>query len=103
MRRVRLCRRLCSSLRCASACRGTWLGGDWNDGELVTARLQTASEISVSLQIRWVRWIGRYYTIIHRYSVFTINVPLAVRFATISIGTRKAESPEYGRFDRDLQ
>ena len=37
------------------------------------------------------------------YSVFTINVPLAVRFATISIGTRKAESPEYGRFDRDLQ
>ena len=37
------------------------------------------------------------------YSVFTINVPLAVRFATIAIGTRKAESPEYGRFDRDLQ
>ena len=37
------------------------------------------------------------------YSVFTINVPLVVRFATISIGTRKAESPEYGRFDRDLQ
>ena len=40
---------------------------------------------------------------LHAYSVFTINVPLAVRFATISIGTRKAESPEYGRFDRDLQ
>ena len=37
------------------------------------------------------------------YSVFTNNVPLAVRFATISIGTRKAESPEYGRSDRDLQ
>ena len=37
------------------------------------------------------------------YSVFTLNVPLAVRFATVSIGTRKAESPEYGRFDRDLQ
>ena len=37
------------------------------------------------------------------YSVFTINVPLSVRFATISIGTRKTESPEYGRFDRDLQ
>ena len=32
-----------------------------------------------------------------------INVPLAVRFATISIGTRKTESPEYGRFDRDFQ
>ena len=28
------------------------------------------------------------------YSVFTINVHLAVRFATVSIGTRKAESPE---------
>ena len=37
------------------------------------------------------------------YSVFTIDVPLAVCFATISIGTRKAESPEYGKFDRDLQ
>ena len=36
------------------------------------------------------------------YSVFTINVPLAVRFATVAIGMRKAESPEYGRFDRDL-
>ena len=42
-------------------------------------------------------------TYLRTYSVFTINVPLAVRFATISIGTRKAESPEYGRFDRDLQ
>ena len=31
------------------------------------------------------------------YSVFTINVPLAVRFATVAIGMRKAESPEYGR------
>ena len=39
---------------------------------------------------------------ITRYSVFTINVPLAVRFATVAIGMRKAESPEYGRFDRDL-
>ena len=38
----------------------------------------------------------------YRYSVFTINVPLAVRFATVAIGMCKAESPEYGRFDRDL-
>ena len=37
------------------------------------------------------------------YSVFTINVPLAVRFATVAKGMRKAESPKYGRFDRDLQ
>ena len=37
------------------------------------------------------------------YSVFTINVPLAVRFATVAIGMREAESPKYGRFDRDLQ
>ena len=40
--------------------------------------------------------------IVNMYSVFTINVPLAVRFATVAIGMRKAESPEYGRFDRDL-
>ena len=36
------------------------------------------------------------------HSMFTINVPLAVRFATVAIGMHKAESPEYGRFDRDL-
>ena len=29
------------------------------------------------------------------YSVFTNNVPLAVRFATVAIGMRKAESPKY--------
>ena len=33
------------------------------------------------------------------YSVFTINVPLAVRFATVAIGMREAESPEYERFE----
>ena len=36
------------------------------------------------------------------YSVFTNNVPLAVRFATVAIGMRKAESPEYCRFDSHL-
>ena len=36
------------------------------------------------------------------YSVFNINVPLAVRFTTVPIGTRKAESSEYRRFDSDL-
>ena len=36
------------------------------------------------------------------YNVFAINVPLAVRFATAAIGMRKAESPEYGRLDRDF-
>ena len=36
------------------------------------------------------------------YSVFTINVPLAVRFVTVAIGMRKAESPEYEMFDSDL-
>ena len=36
------------------------------------------------------------------YTVLTINVPLAVRFATVSIGTRKAESPEYGIVGRDF-
>ena len=39
---------------------------------------------------------------IDRYSVFNINVPLAVRFTTVPIGTRKAESSEYRRFDSDL-
>ena len=37
-----------------------------------------------------------------RYSVFTINVPLAVRFAMAAISMRKTESPEYGRFDQDF-
>ena len=36
------------------------------------------------------------------YSVFTINVPLAVRFAMVAIGMHKAEPPEYSRIDRDL-
>ena len=36
------------------------------------------------------------------YSVFTINVPLAVRFATAAISLRKTEPPEYGRFDKDF-
>ena len=36
------------------------------------------------------------------YSVFTNYVPLAVRFATVAIGMRKAESPEYCRFDSHL-
>ena len=35
------------------------------------------------------------------YSVFTINVPLAVRFATVAIGMRKAESPEFEIFCSD--
>ena len=35
-------------------------------------------------------------------SVFNINVPLAVRFTTVAIGMRKAESSEYRRFDSDL-
>ena len=37
-----------------------------------------------------------------RYSVFTNHVPLAVRFATVAIGMRKAESPESCRFDSHL-
>ena len=36
------------------------------------------------------------------YSVFNINVPLAVRFTTVAIGTHKAELAEYSRFDSDL-
>ena len=36
------------------------------------------------------------------YSEFNINVPLAVRFTTVAIGMRKAESSEYRRFDSDL-
>ena len=40
--------------------------------------------------------------LISMYSVFTINVPLAVRFATVAIGMRKAESPEYCRFGSHL-
>ena len=36
------------------------------------------------------------------YSVFTINVPLAVCFATVAIDMRKAELPEHERFDSDL-
>ena len=38
----------------------------------------------------------------YMYSVFTNNVPLAVRFATVAIGMRKAESPKYCRFDSHL-
>ena len=38
----------------------------------------------------------------HMYSEFNINVPLAVRFTTVAIGMRKAESSEYRRFDSDL-
>ena len=36
------------------------------------------------------------------YSVFNINVPLAVRITTVAIGMCKAESPEYRRFDSNL-
>ena len=36
------------------------------------------------------------------YSVFTINAPLAVCFATVAIDMRKAELSEHEIFDSDL-
>ena len=36
------------------------------------------------------------------YSVFKFNVPLAVRFAMVTIGVRKADSSEYGILGRDF-
>ena len=46
--------------------------------------------------------IYSYILYIHMYSVFTINVPLAVRFAMVTISVRKADSSEYGRLGRDF-